>query len=288
LPATKYPKADTTSQWFSGRFPGSRMPHPNVIVLHTTEGSDWPSYGGGSSAPHFTVKGTSVRQHFAVNESSRALVNRAGGVETNTLNAVQIELVGTCSKGGPGLYWPKATDADMKVLAELIRWLTDEYPIPLVSTTKPWLPYPSSYGSRNGQRMSNAEWSAFKGICGHQHVAENDHGDPGDFPIKRLIELVKGAPASTKPKPASSIVALNAGVRPGATHPQVAELQRLLIQAGYGPIKGAVTTYYGKNTQDAVARFHNKNPQYRAKGKSYDPAIGPEGFKELQKEAGRK
>ncbi|MFD3560872.1 hypothetical protein ACFWVU_14500 [Streptomyces sp. NPDC058686] len=47
-----------------------------------------------------------VRQHFPANMSSRALVNRNGGVETNTLNVVQIELVGTCVKGGPGLYWP--------------------------------------------------------------------------------------------------------------------------------------------------------------------------------------
>lgn len=292
-----YPKADASSQFFHKPHPGDIM-KPNVIVLHTTEGSSFPSYGGGGSAPNFTVKGGTVRQHFYANESSRALRNLAGGVQTNTLNVIQIELVGTCDKHGPGLYWPDADDADLAALVDLIDWLTDNYDVPLVTTSKPWLSYPTSYGSKSGQRMSFAEWEAFRGICGHQHVPENDHGDPGNFPIKRLIELVKakkGKPAPSKPtpakpkpapKPATKVVALNSAVKPGATHAQVKELQQLLVKAGYGPIKGAYTTYYGTETQKAVARFHKKNP-HLASG-SYDPAIGPKGFVELQKEAGRK
>ncbi|WP_369186482.1 peptidoglycan-binding protein [Streptomyces sp. R08] len=261
---------------------------PNVIVLHTTEGSSFPSYDGGASAPNFTVKGTSVRQHYAANESSRALVNAKGGVETNTLNAVQIELVGTCAKGGPGLYWPNATDADMKGLVDLVKWLTTTYPgIPLVATSKPWLAYPASYGSKNKQRMTFAEWNGFKGICGHQHVPENDHGDPGNFPISRLIALVKSAGGSSSGSSSGSkIVALNSAVKPGATHAQVAELQQLLIKAGYGPIKGAVTKFYGEETQKAVARFHDRNPAYRSG--LHDPRIGPKGFVALQKQAGRR
>ncbi|QXE37115.1 CHAP domain-containing protein [Streptomyces sp. GMY02] len=102
----------------------------------------------------------------------------------------------------------------------------------------------------------------------------------------------KQAPKPAKPsapaKPASAIVALASAVKPGARHKQVKELQQLLIKAGYGPIPGSVTDLYGPETQKAVGRFHNKNPKYRSKGKSYDPAIGPSGFKELQKEAGRK
>ncbi|NEA50463.1 peptidoglycan-binding protein [Streptomyces sp. SID10815] len=95
------------------------------------------------------------------------------------------------------------------------------------------------------------------------------------------------APKPAAPKP-SAIVALSSGVKPGAHHKQVKELQQLLIKAGYGPIPGSVTDFYGPETQKAVGRFHTKNPQYRSKGKSFDPAIGPGGFKELQKEAGRK
>jgi hypothetical protein len=294
-----YPKANATVQWFGKAYPGDAMPHPNVIVLHTTEGNSFPSYGGGGMAPTFTIKGGEVHQHFYANHSARALMNKAGGVETNTLNAVQIELVGTCSKGGPGLYWPDASDADLAALVDLVDWLTDTYPIPLVSTSKPWLSYPSSYGSKNGQRMSFDEWEGFSGLCGHQHVPENDHGDPGNFPIKRLIELVKAKkgksqPAPSKPapkpapKPASKIQALDPHVKPGARHAQVKDLQHFLVKAGYGPIPGAYSTYYGPETQKAVARFHNKNPHLKSAGKSYDPVIGKSGFKELQKEAGIK
>lgn len=196
-----YPDADHTTQFFHSRYPGDTMPHPNVIVLHTTEGGAWPDYSGGAVAPTFTVKADgSVRQHFYANESARALMNRPGGVQTNTLNAVQIELVGTSAKDGPGVHWPSATDAQLAGLAKLVRWLTATYPIPLKSTSKPWLAYPTSYGSKSGQRMSFDEWEAFSGICGHQHVPENDHGDPGNFPIARLIALVGGT-EETKPAP---------------------------------------------------------------------------------------
>ncbi|MFG3014310.1 N-acetylmuramoyl-L-alanine amidase [Streptomyces cinerochromogenes] len=200
-----YPGADAKTQWFHSRYAGDTMPHPNVIVLHTTEGSTWPDYNGGAVAPTFTVLADgSVRQHFYANESARALVNAAGGVQTNTLNAVQIELVGTCSKGGPGVFWPGATDAQLAGLAKLVKWLTSTYPIPLKSTAKPWLPYPTSYGSRSGQRMNFDEWESFAGICGHQHVPENDHGDPGAFPVARLIELVAGTSTPSKPTPRPS------------------------------------------------------------------------------------
>jgi len=96
------------------------------------------------------------------------------------------------------------------------------------------------------------------------------------------------APAKPSTPAKSTIVALNTAVKPGATHAQVKELQQLLVKAGYGPIKGAYTSYYGAETQKAVARFHNKNPKLKSAGKTYDPAIGAAGFKELQKEAGRK
>lgn len=101
-----------------------------------------------------------------------------------------------------------------------------------------------------------------------------------------------GKPAPSKPSPSkpgpSKVASLSSAVKPGATHAQVEALQRFLVKAGYGPIKGAYTRFYGPETQKAVARFHNANPRFRSVGKSYDPAIGPSGFKELQKEAGIK
>lgn len=86
-----------------------------------------------------------------------------------------------------------------------------------------------------------------------------------------------------KPAPKPKYVALNKAVTPGGTHAQVAVLQQLLIDAGYGPIRGAVTKFYGENTRAAVARFHRKNPDLS--GASPDPAIGPKGFRRLQEQA---
>lgn len=93
-------------------------------------------------------------------------------------------------------------------------------------------------------------------------------------------------PKPSAPKPTSKIVTLNSAVKPGATHAQVKELQQLLVRAGYGPIKGAYTAFYGPETQKAVARFHDRNPAYRSG--LHDPRIGPKGFVALQKQAGRR
>ncbi|MGW6745427.1 peptidoglycan-binding domain-containing protein [Streptomyces sp. NPDC055025] len=307
-----YPKADAKTQWFQTKYPGSTM-DANVGVIHTTEGTGWPSYDGGASAPtitakpDFKAKKLLYRQHFPIDKSARALVNAKGGTETNTLNAFQIELTGTCdpathakwTKAGYSyIYWPAAPDWALRGLAELFAWLNKEHGIPLKSTVN-FLPYPKSSGSSGGQRLSAKAWQGYYGWLGHQHIPENSHGDPGNFPIDKVLAYAKGVtppkpPTPSKPtssivaKPTSSIVALASGVKPGARHKQVKELQQLLIKAGYGPIPGSITDLYGPETQKAVGRFHSKNPQYRSKGKSYDPVIGKSGFKELQKEAGRK
>jgi hypothetical protein len=144
-----------------------------------------PSYGGGSAAPNLTaLPDLDARklvwyQHFDIDISSRALVNKPGGVETNTLNVCQVELVGTCdpkthAKWGdaPHIYWPQAPEWALREVARCLVWLHQEHGVPL-SGPKVWLPYPESAGARNGQRMSGKAWNAFKGICGHQHVPEN-------------------------------------------------------------------------------------------------------------------
>lgn len=129
-----------------------------------------------------------------------------------------------------------------------------------------------------GPRFSEADKDATQAFQEAQGWTGSDaDGYPGPETWKRLMAA-----------PKSKIVALNSAVKPGATHRQVEVLQRLLVKAGYGPIKGAYTSYYGPETQKAVARFHNANPQYRSVGRSYDPAIGKKGFAHLQKEAGRK
>ncbi|MGW8953510.1 peptidoglycan-binding protein [Streptomyces sp. NPDC055709] len=147
--------------------------------------------------------------------------------------------------------------------------------------------YGRFYKEGPGPRFTEADKGAVQAFQKAQGWTGSDaDGYPGSSTWSRLIAAPK---APSKPAPAkSTIVALNSAVKPGAKHAQVKELQQLLIKAGYGPIPGAPSTYYGPETQKAVARFHNKNVHLRSAGKSYDPAIGKQGFVELQKEAGRK
>lgn len=165
--------------------------------LHTTEGGGWPSYDSGAKAPHATVmpipgKGVQVRQHTPFDRAARALRNPPGGVQTNRDRVYQFELIGTCAKGGPGYYWPDADDA---VLADLYRKVIHPvsvaFGIPEIAPQ--WLAYPASYGNSR-VRMSGSQFDHYTGWLGHQHVPENDHGDPGAFPWSRMIAAVTAAP----------------------------------------------------------------------------------------------
>jgi hypothetical protein len=200
----RYPGA-STAYWYQDDYAGSPM-EVNVVVLHTTEGRSLPTYGGGSSAPNltavpdFAAKRLVWYQHFDIETSSRALRNLAGGVATNTLNVCQLELVGTCdpathTKWGSAqhIYWPEAPEWALRDLAAFLRWMHEQHAVPLSGPSK-WPAYPNSYANGGGQRMTGAQWTAFKGVCGHQHVPENDHGDPGALDFARVIQLAKADP----------------------------------------------------------------------------------------------
>lgn len=215
----KIPGASQAYFYGSGRYSGSSM-EVNCGVVHTTEGRTLPSYNGGAMAPTVTgvpdIKGKRIRwyQHYDVDESARALANKLGGVETNTANVFQIELVGTCDDkyktswsgkraGVDYLHWPTAPDWALAEVAWLVRWLHDYHGVPL-ACVKDWLAYgkdsrrpgitPASYGA-SPARMSMSAWRSFKGWCGHQHVPENDHGDPGSMDFARVIAIAKGQTA---------------------------------------------------------------------------------------------
>ncbi|WP_333742712.1 hypothetical protein [Streptomyces ardesiacus] len=207
----RYPGA-STAYWYGSKYPGSAM-ESNVVVWHTTEGTSLPSYDGGSSAPNFTAKPDFAAkrlvwyQHFDFDVSSRALVNRSGGVETNTLNVVQVEIVGTCDPathkkwgGTPHLYTPDLPDWAIRDLAEFAKWAHEQHGIPLTSGVT-FKAYPSSYGN-SSVRMSNTAWSNYRGHCGHQHVPENDHGDPGLLPMAAILARAAG---KTTPPPEDDV-----------------------------------------------------------------------------------
>lgn len=215
---SNYSKASRGAQWFADRYPGAKIT-PNCGVLHTTEGASWPSYGGGSYAPTYTanpdIRNRRVlwRAHFPDEMSARALVNAPGGVETNTANAIQVELVGTCDDkhavewpgvgkaGVDYIYWPDAPDWALAAVADFLRDMHARHGIPLDGPDM-WLRYgkddrrpgvwPASYGA-SPARLSFSQWREFEGWCGHQHVPENSHGDPGALPFARIVAMAKGA-----------------------------------------------------------------------------------------------
>jgi len=182
------------SRRYDAAYPMSYTSGPWRGVLHTTETTGLPGYDGGAKAPHFTVvpglaaKTVVVYQHFDTSRPSRALANTSIPGETNREQCIQIELVGTSgwiysvAPKSPALFWPEAPEWALAGLARLMRWIEAAHGMPSVSTPRPWVPW-------NGPRvrMSAAEWDTFTGWCGHQHVPENDHTDPGALPIARLL-----------------------------------------------------------------------------------------------------
>ncbi len=206
----RYP-GSSTAYWYESRFPGDRQ-EVNVVVLHTTEGTSLPGYEGGATAPNFTAvpdlknKKLIWYQHFYVDTSSRALRNLSGGVQTNTNNVCQVELVGTCDpkthtkwSSSSHIFWPQAPEWALKEVAKFLAWMNINHDVPL-SGPKTWRAYPDSYGN-NDSRMTGSEWNAFKGVCGHQHVPENDHGDPGSLDFASVIKFAKEIVAPVDDKP---------------------------------------------------------------------------------------
>jgi len=172
---------------------GSWTRQPAVIVLHTTEGTGWTNYNGGSVAPHFTIqpKTGEIHQHISLAYAARALAHPSGTPETNRAGAVQIEIIGSCDparRGDSGwFYVPDMTDEQCAHIKALLDMIHDATGIGLVEAAS-FEPYPEpSYGD-GYPRLSNSQWSSVRGIVGHQHVPSNSHGDPGNIPLDRILK----------------------------------------------------------------------------------------------------
>lgn len=160
---------------------------PWRVVLHSTEGVSAEgaegAYRGTGSWPHLTVDPgrRRIAQHYPLEVAARALEHPGGTPPTNGARAIQVEIV------GDAVDMPDMPAADLA-------WLGDAVLRPLLAWTGApaaavahWPGYPASYGLHAGQRMTDAEWRAFSGVCGHMHVPHNDHGDPGAIDIVALL-----------------------------------------------------------------------------------------------------
>jgi len=157
-------------------------------VLHTTESTTFSprsdSYGGWhQSYPHFTLverpSGVTIYQHIPIDTAARALLNVRGGVPTNHARAIQIEIVGRARQSA------KLSEALIDALARWMRWVEEQAgvrraaPLPFLGA--------EAYGAKGAGRMSFEEWMKFDAWCGHQHVPENKHWDPGHININELL-----------------------------------------------------------------------------------------------------
>lgn len=163
---------------------GSFAGGPFRIVHHTTEGGSasgaFQAFKANRSDPHFTVDQHAVYQHIDTSLAARALRNTPGGVETNRLSALQIEVVGTAA-----LPKPRAT---LENVARLCRWLERTHAIP--SAWPAGLPKPAKNGRDPGGHIRNASvWATKGGHYGHSQVPENSHWDPGYTPEEASFVL---------------------------------------------------------------------------------------------------
>lgn len=183
---SRYAEAEWRPMPGAGTYTGG----PKRLVLHTTEGASLAgaeaAYKAKAIAPHFTVEPATKRwaQHIDTASSASAMANLSGGVQTNRDGAIQIEIVGYAANT------QNLTDDVLKWLGGIVRLVCEREGI---DVTK----YPRFVGTESGtiatttapQRMSFAAWENFNGVCGHQHVPENHHWDPGRFPYDRMLAL---------------------------------------------------------------------------------------------------
>ncbi|MEN8240001.1 MAG: peptidoglycan-binding domain-containing protein [Actinomycetota bacterium] len=191
----------------SGRVP-RRGDAPSRIVIHTTETARLPGYGEGSVAPHFTIgvghagslpneEPGKVRiwQHISLDRTASALRHDPGTIETNHMGAhcIQIECityVGDQDSAGIVGNKGKFPKPLLKGLARLVEEITSVLgDIDLSIYPQMWSAT-GSYGANAAQRLTEQQWEDFNGICGHEHVPNNSHWDPGAFDIEAFLDSI--------------------------------------------------------------------------------------------------
>lgn len=255
---------------------------PSRVVWHTTSNvSDhvfgnelgWFTDGGADVAPHllwdpFTGE---IAQLFPADSRSLSLQN-AGSVKTNRTGkyCIQIEIVFTQGEKVNGKVYNSVAETPCKNLDKIMTWLDS------LGIAQKWpAGAPTAF---HRQDISVDFWLNNGGHYGHCHVPGNFHVDPGPMP-ELFVE--KPTPTPSKPKPTPyAPPAFPTGLAPNKSNPSAKALQKALKATDWLAESVALSDNYGPATQAAVAGF-NKKHNLNGAGKSYDPAIGPKGWKLL-------
>lgn len=181
-PATKNPVPYRTAG-------AERVVHHKTV---TAGGTGASLYGKTGSWPQLTIGPGVIRQHYDTNVGGRALVNAAGGVETNSFGVIQLEIIGY-----PGVTMPART-AD--ALVHALKQIQEEHGIPWAWPNGRPRPARDLGGGRlvdpGAHNRSTAGWRQH-GHFGHANVPENSHWDPAYTDLEWFVLNQAMAPAAT-------------------------------------------------------------------------------------------
>lgn len=253
---------------------------PSRVTWHTTSNEKdhtfknelgWFTGNGAPVAPHilwdpFTGE---IAQFFPANSRSLSLQND-GLVKTNRTGKynIQIEVVFTAGEVVNGKTYKTVAETPCKNLTKIVAWLKS------LGIAEKW-PAGSPSGLQR-QGVSTEFWLNNGGHYGHSHVPGNSHLDPGVMPN---LFVVPKPPVPAKPAPYSPPAFLT-GLAPNKSKPSAKTLQKALKKTNWLDDSVVLSDNYGSQTQSAVAGF-NKKHKLNALNKTYDPAIGPKGWKLL-------
>lgn len=184
LPGYEYhtiPNASTSS-WISG--------YNDRIILHTTEGGSlegaFGAYNASRNIPHITTDLTTKRkvQHLPLNASASAVMHTRYPETNRAGRTIQIEIVGYSADSA------NRPDDELAFLAEI-----------LLDLRSAGLEFQSLALDGNVPRMNDSDWVSFNAICGHRHVPENDHTDPGYLDVAKVVQFMLGTPVPSPPSP---------------------------------------------------------------------------------------
>lgn len=137
-----------------------------------------------------------LAQIIGADRAGRGLVNLPGGVQTNRMGTVNVQVEVIARADRP---WTQdLTPAGRASLDQLIRWLRDDLGIPDVW---PAGPPPAYYGGANHPESPRDPkvWTEHAGYFGHSQVPENDHGDPGAIDVRVLAAAGHSTPVTKTP-----------------------------------------------------------------------------------------
>jgi hypothetical protein len=185
-----------------GKSGGSYIGTPWRLVIHTTETRGMPSYNSGLYAPHITYypRFRTFTQHTSFLTAARALRNKSGGVQTNRNNTLQMEMIcysDSSKVSGTGLSVADLTPDQLDDIERFIDFVHTDFGIQKIWPGRQAF---SSYQSNKaGFRFTNSAWDEYNGVCGHQHVPENTHWDPGALCWECILDGVL-QPAPDEPE----------------------------------------------------------------------------------------